>query len=42
MHYNWVRIHQTTKTPAIAAGVTSKPWDMSDMAQVLKAWEAAQ
>jgi hypothetical protein len=32
MHYNFVRIHQTLKiTPAMAAGVTPKLWEMSDM-----------
>jgi IS1 family transposase len=42
MHYNFVRIHQTTKvTPAMAAGVTSKLWEMSDMVKVLEDWEAA-
>jgi hypothetical protein len=43
MHYNIVRIHQTLKiTPAMAAGVTPKLWEMSDMVAVLKAWEAAK
>ena len=43
MHYNFVRIHQTLKvTPAMAAGVTSKLWEMSDMVKVLEDWEAAQ
>jgi hypothetical protein len=43
MHYNFVRLHQTLKvTPAIAAGVTSKLWEMSDMVKVLEDWEAAQ
>ncbi len=42
MHYNFVRIHQTLKiTPAMAAGVTSKLWEMSDMVRVLEEWEAA-
>ncbi|HEY5046854.1 MAG TPA: hypothetical protein VII49_02400, partial [Rhizomicrobium sp.] len=41
MHYNFVRIHQTLRvTPAMAAGVTSKLWEMSDMLAVLEAWEA--
>jgi hypothetical protein len=40
MHYNFVRIHQTLKvTPAMAAGITSKLWEMSDMVKVLEAWE---
>ena len=42
MHYNFVRIHQTLRiTPAMAAGVTSKLWEMSDMVKVLEDWEAA-
>jgi hypothetical protein len=37
MHYNFVRIHQTFKiTPAKAAGVTPKLWEMSDMVKVLE------
>lgn len=33
MHYNFVRIHQTLRmTPAMAAGVTDKLWDLEDMA----------
>jgi IS1 family transposase len=43
MHYNFVRIHQTLKiTPAMAAGVTSKLWEMGDMVKVLEDWEALQ
>ncbi len=43
MHYNFVRIHQTLKiTPAMAAGVTPKLWEMSDMVAILGAWEAAK
>jgi hypothetical protein len=42
MHYNFVRIHQTLKvTPVMAAGVTSKLWEMTDMVKVLEDWEAA-
>jgi hypothetical protein len=42
MHYNFVRIHQTLKvTPAMAAGVTSKLWEMADMVKALEAWEAS-
>jgi hypothetical protein len=41
MHYNFVRIYQTLKiTPAMAAGVTPKLWEMSDMVEVLEDWEA--
>jgi len=43
MHYNFVRIHQTLKvTPAMAAGVTPKLWEMADMVRVLEDWENAQ
>jgi IS1 family transposase len=42
MHYNFVRIHQTLKiTPAMAAGVSSKLWEMSDMVEVLETWETS-
>lgn len=42
MHYNFVRIHQTLKvTPAMAAGVTPKLWEMSDLVKVLEDWESA-
>jgi IS1 family transposase len=41
MHYNFVRIHQTLKlTPAMAADVTGKLWEMADMVKVLEEWEA--
>jgi IS1 family transposase len=37
MHYNFVRIHQTLRaTPAMAAGVTDKLWDLEDMAVLLE------
>jgi hypothetical protein len=43
MHYNFVRIHQTLKgSPGMAAGVTSKLWEMSDIVKVLQDWEALQ
>ena len=36
MHYNFVRIHQTLKiTPAMAAGVTTKLWEISDIVRLL-------
>ncbi len=42
MHYNFVRIHQTLKvTPAMAAGVTGKLWEMADLVAILEEWEAA-
>jgi len=42
MFYNFVRIHQTLKvTPAMAAGVTNKVWEISDMVALLEAKEEA-
>ena len=36
MYYNFVRIHQTLRvTPAMAAGVTSKLWDVADIVALL-------
>jgi hypothetical protein len=41
LYYNFVRIHKTLKiTPAMAAGVTDRLWEVSDMVKVLEAWEA--
>jgi IS1 family transposase len=40
-YYNFVRVHKTLRmTPAMAAGVTDRLWDMSDLVAVLEAWEA--
>jgi len=40
MHYNFVRIHQTTRvTPAMAAGVTKRLWEMSDLVAIVEAAE---
>jgi len=40
MYYNFVRIHKTLKvTPAMAAGVTSRLWEVGDIVNVLEAWE---
>jgi len=42
MYYNFVRIHKTLRTtPAMAAGVTSRLWEISDIVDVLEAWEAS-
>jgi hypothetical protein len=42
LYYNFVRIHKTLKvTPAMAAGVTDRLWEVADMVAVLEAWEAA-
>lgn len=43
MHYNFVRLHQTLKvSPAMAAGVTKRLWEVSDIVDVLESWEATQ
>jgi hypothetical protein len=35
MHYNFVRIHQTLRcTPVMAAGITTKLWELSDLVKV--------
>jgi IS1 family transposase len=42
MHYNFVRIHKTLKcTPAMAAGVTAKLWDMKDIVALVEARDVA-
>jgi IS1 family transposase len=42
LYYNFVRIHNTLKmTPAMAAGVTDRLWEVGDMVNVLEAWEQA-
>jgi IS1 transposase len=41
MYYNFVRIHQALKvTPAMAAGVTTRLWEMTDIVAMLEDWEA--
>lgn len=41
MYYNFVRIHSSLKvTPAMAAGVTDRLWEMSDIVALLEAEEA--
>jgi hypothetical protein len=43
MHYNFVRIYQSLRvTPAMAAGVTSKLWSLTDTVRVIEDWEAAR
>jgi IS1 family transposase len=42
MYYNFVRIHKTLRTtPAMAAGVTKRLWEMGDIVDVLASWEAS-
>jgi hypothetical protein len=41
MYYNFVRVHKTLRmTPAMAANVAKRLWEMSDIIDVLEAWEA--
>jgi IS1 family transposase len=41
MFYNFVRIHQTLKvTPAMAAGVSNRLWEMTDLVEMIEAFEA--
>ena len=43
LYYNFVRVHQTLKvSPAMAAGTTKRLWEMSDVVDMLEAWEATQ
>jgi hypothetical protein len=43
MYYNFVRIHKTLQTtPAMAAKVTERLWEIGDIVNVLEAWEAAK
>jgi IS1 family transposase len=42
LYYNFVRIHKTLKmTPAMAAGVTKRLWEIGDIVDMLVAWEAS-
>lgn len=41
-YYNFVRIHKTLRmTPAMAAGITDKLWEMADLVAVVEAAEEA-
>lgn len=41
-YYNFVRIHQTLRvTPAMAAGVTDKLWEIGDVVAMLEEWESS-
>jgi IS1 family transposase len=41
MYYNFVRIHKTLRvTPAMAAGVTDRLWEIEDIAKLVEAAEA--
>jgi hypothetical protein len=40
LYYNFVRVHKTLRmTPAMAAGMTKRLWEISDVVDVLEAWE---
>ena len=40
MYYNFVRIHQTLRvTPAMAAGVTDRLWDIVDIVRLVEDME---
>lgn len=42
-HYNFIRIHKTLRvTPAMAAGVTDRLWDVTDLVRVIEEFEARQ
>ncbi len=43
MFYNFVRIHQTLKiTPAMAAGVTDRLWEISDIVKLIEDYDAQE
>lgn len=43
MAYNFVRIHGSLRcTPAMAAGVSKRLWEIGDIVQVIEDWEARQ
>lgn len=43
LYYNFCRIHQTLRvTPAMAAGVTDRLWDVDDIVAVVEKWEENQ
>ena len=40
MYYNFACVHQTLReTPAMAAGVTKRLWEINDVVEVLETWE---
>ena len=41
LYYNFVRVHKTLRTSPMAAVVTKRLWEMSDVVDVLEAWESA-
>jgi hypothetical protein len=42
-YYNFIKLHKTLKTsPAMAAGVTDRLWEISDLVEMLEAWETKE
>ena len=40
VHYNYARIHKTLRiTPAMAAGVTDRLWDVNDLVALWESYE---
>jgi hypothetical protein len=40
MYYNFCKLHKAHRlTPAMAAGVTDRLWDVADIVKVLEEWE---
>ena len=39
-YYNFVRLHKTLRTPAMAAGLTDRLWDMDDIVTLVEARDA--
>jgi hypothetical protein len=43
MNYNFCRIHKTLRvTPAMAAGVTDRLWEVADIVKILEKWEVTE
>ena len=43
MVYNFVRIHGSLKcSPAMAAGITTKLWEIADVVAMIEEWENSQ
>jgi hypothetical protein len=43
LYYNFVRVHKTLRmTPAMAAGITKRLWEMNDVVDMLEAWESTR
>jgi hypothetical protein len=40
MYYNFCKLHKAHRlTPAMAAGVTDRLWEVADIVKVLESWE---